>query len=220
LAPRLSFVQLRRLFVQTEQTPNTDALKFIPGRTVLQDTTAEFLDRSSAYTSPLAASLFKIQGIKHVFLGPTFVTVTKDPDTEWPILKPDIFAAIMDFFTSGKAIMDVEAPPLDTTVLPGDSEHVVKIKELIETRVRPSIQDDGGDIEYCGYEEGIVKLKLKGACRTCDSSVVTLKTGIEAMLKYYIPQVKAVEHVLDGEENISREEFARFEHKLSKKESA
>jgi len=207
---------VRTLFVQTELTPNADAIKFIPGKQVAP-ATREYLDRNAAYTSPLAKSLFRIPGIKHIFLGPTFITVTKDNDVAWPILKPDIFEAIMQFYDSGQSIIDDSIGPADTTVLPGDSPVVAQIKELLETRVRPSIQEDGGDVEYCGFEDGKVLLKLKGACRTCDSSVVTLKNGIESMLNYYIPEVKQVEHVLEEEEKVSQQEFERLEEHLKNK---
>jgi NFU1 iron-sulfur cluster scaffold homolog, mitochondrial len=179
------------MFIQTEQTPNMDSVKFKPGSPVLASTsnfnTLEFMSPKESIKSPLASSLFHIQGIKSVMFGNDFITVTKDPDTNWQIIKPDIYAAIMDFYSSGQPIVKdldtlVDDADASTRVLPGDSEIVVMIKELLDTRIRPTIQEDGGDIEYRGFENGIVKLKLRGACRTCDSSVLTLKNGIENML--------------------------------------
>ncbi|KAG0230812.1 hypothetical protein BGW42_000677 [Actinomortierella wolfii] len=210
--------QVRTMFIQTETTPNQDSLKFIPGVAVMTDSsTAEFLDARNAMQSPLAKKLFQIEGVRGVFFGPDFVTITKDQDAVWQLMKPDIYSAIMDFFASGQPILLKEGDanvPTDTMILEDDSETVQMIKELLDTRIRPSIQDDGGDIEYRGFEDGVVKLKLKGACRTCDSSTVTLKNGIENMLMHYIPEVTAVEQVFDPEEEIGQLEFAKLEQRL------
>ncbi|CAG8535104.1 5559_t:CDS:1 [Paraglomus brasilianum] len=207
---------VRTMFIQTETTPNQDSLKFIPGVQVMQSGgTAEFLSIREAMTSPLAKKLFTIEGVTGVFFGPDFITVSKDTDTPWPIMKPDIYANIMDFFASGQPILTEEQPPSDTAILPDDPEVVQMIKELLDTHVRPAIQEDGGDIEYRGFENGIVKLKLRGSCRTCDSSVVTLRNGIESMLMHYIPDVTGIEQVLDAEEEISQKEFEKLEKKLS-----
>src|SRR4051812_46067676 len=161
------------MFIQTVATPNTDSVKFIPGVPVMpQGGTAEFLDGRSAMSSPLARALFQIDGIKGVFYGPDFITISKLEDAEWQLMKPDIFASIMDFFASGQPILqDGVQGPSDTEINPDDPEVVQMIKELLDTRIRPSIQEDGGDIEYRSFEDGIVKLKLKGSCRGCDSSV-------------------------------------------------
>lgn len=191
----------RSMFIQTETTPNDDSLKFIPGVTVMGDGSAEFLDTRSAIPSPLAIRLMGIEGVKAVFYGPDFVTVSKDSENPWSVLKPEIYSILMEFFSSGQALFrsaeDREnAGPQDTRILDTDSETVAMIKELLETRVRPAIMEDGGDIEYRGFdEEGLVKVKLKGSCRGCDSSTVTLKSGIERMLMHYIPEVKGVEQV-------------------------
>jgi len=204
------------MFIQTEITPNQDSLKFIPGVQVMQSGgTAEFLSIREAMASPLAKKLFTIEGVTGVFFGPDFITVSKDTDTSWQIMKPDIYANIMDFFASGQPILTEEQAPSDTTILPDDPEVVQMIKQLLDTHVRPAIQEDGGDIEYRGFENGIVKLKLKGSCRTCDSSVVTLRNGIESMLMHYIPDVTGVEQVLDAEEEVSQKEFEKLEKKLS-----
>lgn len=181
--------------------------------------TAEFLDARNAMGSPLAKKLFQIDGVRGVFFGPDFVTITKDQDAVWQLMKPDIYSAIMDFFASGQPIIaeagsDGAAIPSDTMIHEDDSETVQMIKELLDTRIRPSIQDDGGDIEYRGFENGVVKLKLKGACRTCDSSTVTLKNGIENMLKHYVPEVLEVEQAFDAEDEVSQMEFEKLERRL------
>lgn len=190
------------MFIQTENTPNDDSLKFIPGCPVMESGTAEFLDTKSALASPLALRLMGIQGITGVFYGPDFVTVSKDSENAWAVLKPEIYSLLMEFFSSGQALFRSaedrdSAGPQDTKILDTDSEVVAMIKELLETRVRPAIMEDGGDIEYRGFdeEEGNVRIKLKGSCRGCSSSSVTLKSGIERMLMHYIPEVKNVEQV-------------------------
>ncbi len=190
------------MFIQSEATPNDDSLKFIPGVPVMGEGTAEFLDTRSALKSPLAIRLMGIEGVKAVFYGPDFVTVSKDSENPWAVLKPEIYSILMEFFSSGQSLFRSEeekdaAGPQDTKILDTDSETVAMIKELLETRVRPAIMEDGGDIEYRGFNEesGVVSVKLKGSCRGCDSSTVTLKSGIERMLMHYIPEVKAVEQV-------------------------
>ncbi|KAJ3358097.1 hypothetical protein GGF32_000729 [Allomyces javanicus] len=214
----------RTLFIQTESTPSADSLKFKPGVPVLgadARSTVEFTSARDALAggSPLAAALLRIDGIVGVLFSAEAVTITKDQDTPWPLVKPDIFAALTDHFANaaaGVAVVDpalAAKPPADTEILATDSEVVAMIKELLDTRIRPTIQDDGGDIEYCGFDEptGTVRLKLKGACRTCDSSVVTLKNGIENMLQYFVPEVQKVEQVLDEHEKIANEEFDKLE---------
>lgn len=189
------------MFIQTETTPNDDSLKFIPGVDVMESGSAEFLDTRTALSSPLAIRLFGIEGVKSVFYGPDFVTVSKDSENPWAVIKPEVYSILMEFFTSQQPLFRSEeekanAGPQDTKILDTDSETVAMIKELLDTRVRPAIMEDGGDIEYRGFsEEGIVKLKLKGSCRGCDSSAVTLKTGIERMLMHYVPEVQGVEQV-------------------------
>jgi len=214
------------MFIQTETTPNDDSLKFIPGVPVLSAGSAEFLDTRSALASPLALRLFGIQGVRSVFYGPDFVTVSKDSENTWAVVKPEIYSLIMEHFTSGQPLFRSEeereaAGPQDTKILDTDSDTVAMIKELLDTRVRPAIMEDGGDIEYRGFDEGgsgMVKVKLKGSCRGCSSSEVTLKGGIERMLMHYIPEVKGIEQVLDQEEVIALDEFSKFEKRLSAKE--
>jgi len=194
----------RTMFIQTETTPNEDSLKFIPGVPVMgEEGTAEFLDTRSALASPLAIRLMGVEGVSTVFYGPDFITVSKDSENPWAIVKPEIYSILMEHFSSGQVLFRsaeerAQAGPQDTRILDTDSETVAMIKELLETRVRPAIMEDGGDIEYRGFDEGgsgIVSVKLKGSCRGCDSSTVTLKSGIERMLMHYIPEVKGVEQV-------------------------
>lgn len=212
------------MFIQTETTPNDDSLKFIPGVTVMESGSAEFLDTRSALTSPLAIRLMGIEGVKTVFYGPDFVTVSKDSENPWSVLKPEIYSILMEFFPSGQPLFRSEedrenAGPQDTRILDTDSDTVAMIKELLDTRVRPAIMEDGGDIEYRGFtDDGLVQVKLKGSCRGCSSSTVTLKTGIERMLMHYIPEVKGVEQILDQEETIALDEFSKFEQRLNSKQ--
>ncbi|KFA61135.1 hypothetical protein S40285_02200 [Stachybotrys chlorohalonatus IBT 40285] len=224
---------VRSIFIQTENTPNPDALKFLPNSRVLPaeigSTFVEYLNPRSTiappHPSPLAAKLMNIDGITSVFYGADFITVTKAADAQWAHVRPEIFALITEAITSGEKIVNVverkdgeagqDAAEADSLAYnENDSEVVGMIKELLETRIRPAIQDDGGDIEFRGFENGQVLLKLRGACRTCDSSTVTLKNGIEGMLMHYIEEVKGVHQVLDQEEEIAAAEFARFEEKL------
>ncbi|KAF8060958.1 HIRA-interacting protein 5 [Lyophyllum atratum] len=217
----------RSMFIQTETTPNDDSLKFIPGMPVMGEGTAEFLDTRTALTSPLAIRLMGVEGVTGVFYGPDFVTVSKDSEVTWAVMKPEIYSLLMEYFTSGQPLFrsdqDKEnAGPQDTRILDTDSETVAMIKELLETRVRPAIMEDGGDIEYRGFDEngdGMVKVKLKGSCRGCSSSTVTLKSGIERMMMHYIPEVKGVEQVLDQDEEIALDEFNKLEQKLSAKDA-
>jgi Fe-S cluster biogenesis protein NfuA len=208
------------MFIQTETTPNDDSLKFIPGASVMETGSAEFLDTRTALTSPLALRLFGIEGVKGVFYGPDFVTVSKDSENPWSVVKPEVYSILMEFFSSGQPLFRSEedresAGPQDTRILDTDSDTVAMIKELLDTRVRPAIMEDGGDIEYRGFtDEGIVQVKLKGSCRGCDSSTVTLKSGIERMLMHYIPEVKGTEQVLDEEEKVAQDEFSKFELRL------
>lgn len=184
------------MFIQTETTPNPLTLKFIPGLPVNDGEPIAFTDKNSARCSPLAEALFAIKEINAVFLGSDFITVTKSVDSQWDLLKPEVLTTIMEHFVSGKPVFsEGETPARDTDVSDDDSELVKQIKELIETRVRPAVAQDGGDIVYRGFEDGIVKLELHGSCSGCPSSSVTLKNGIESMLKHYIPEVIAVEAV-------------------------
>lgn len=194
---------VRHLFVQTENTPNPESLKFIPGKQVLEHGTMEFGTFREAQASPLARRLFQVDGVKSIFLTQEFITVTKDKNTPWSVVKPHIFEGIMDFFAEGLPVVDPsQLKESDTTITDDDSEVVAMIKELIETRVRPSVQEDGGDISFVSFSEdtGVVLLKLQGSCAGCPSSSITLKSGIENMMMHYIPEVTSVEAIDDDEE--------------------
>jgi Fe-S cluster biogenesis protein NfuA len=182
------------MFIQTEQTPNPATLKFLPGRAVLTSGTADFTGaEDAAGRSPLASHLFEIDGVAAVFFGADFITITKSSDKEWHVLKPAILGAIMEHMTTGLPILsDVPADDGASAATEEDSEVVGQIKELIETRVRPAVAQDGGDIVFEKFDEGVVYLQLRGACAGCPSSSATLKMGIENMLKHYIPEVTEV----------------------------
>ena len=182
------------MFIQTEQTPNPATLKFLPGRAVLAAGTADFTGaEEAAGRLPLALRLFEIDGVAAVFFGADFITITKSSDKEWHVLKPSILGAIMEHMTAGLPILsDVPVDDTASAATEEDSEVVGQIKELIETRVRPAVAQDGGDIVFEGFDEGIVYLQLRGACAGCPSSSMTLKMGIENMLKHYIPGVTEV----------------------------
>jgi Fe-S cluster biogenesis protein NfuA len=188
------------MFIQTETTPNPQTLKFLPGREVMAAGTADFPTAEAAATvSPLAARLFEAEGVTRVFLGEDFVTVTKAESIEWRHIKPILLGAIMEHFTRGLPVMaeDGAVAAADEDYDPADQEVVDQIKELLETRVRPSVARDGGDIIFRGFEgsTGTVFLKMQGSCAGCPSSTATLKNGIENMLRHYIPEVVAVEAV-------------------------
>jgi len=175
-------------------------MKFLPGREVLPEAsgTGMYFQRlADAGKSPLAKVIFQVKGIKGIFLGRDFVTVTKQEDELWASLKPQIFSKMLDFFAEGKPVVDDRPVVSDTAVLDTDDEVVATIKELLETRVRPSVQEDGGDIFYAGFDAstGIVKVRLAGSCVGCPSSSVTLRNGVENMLMHYIPEVKGIEDV-------------------------
>ena len=180
------------MFIQTEDTPNPETLKFIPGTIVLKTGTADFSNKEIASNSPLASRLFEIEGVSRVFLATDFISVTKDPQLDWNNLKPSILTGIMEHFSTGlPAINETENKKLESNKNE-DSETVKQIKDLLETRVRPAVAMDGGDITFCSFESGIVTLQMKGACAGCPSSTATLKMGIENMLRHYIPEVTEV----------------------------
>ena len=183
------------MFIQTEATPNPATLKFIPGRTVLDGGTMEFANREAAVRSPLAERLFVLPEVTGVFLGTDFITVTKNGDSEWHQLKPAVLAAIMEHFTAGRPVIIGEAIATAGAAAEEDDEIVTQIKELLETRVRPAVAMDGGDITFEDFEDGIVYLHMQGSCSGCPSSTATLKAGIENMLRHYIPEVVEVRAV-------------------------
>lgn len=184
------------MFIQTETTPNPVTLKFLPGQSVLGQGTADFPNVEAAAKSPLARRIFDVSGVTGVFLGSDFITVTKDDSIVWDHLKPSVLGAIMEHFQSG-------APVIEGTETTGghvahdgpDAEIVNQIKELLDTRVRPAVAQDGGDITFHGFDRGVVYLHMQGACAGCPSSTLTLKMGIENLLRHYIPEVTEVRPV-------------------------
>ena len=191
------------MFIQTEATPNPATLKFLPGVVVMPEGTADFRDAAAAaQASPLAAALFAVPGVTGVFFGYDFVTVTKD-GAEWQHLKPAILGAVMEHFMTGRPVMNQESADESAAAAAGeefydkaDEEIVVTIKELLDTRVRPAVAQDGGDITFRGYENGTVFLNMKGACAGCPSSTATLKHGIQNLLRHFIPEIEHVEQVV------------------------
>lgn len=180
------------MFIQTEATPNPVTLKFIPEGTVLERGMADFTDEASAQKSPLAARLFAIEGVTGVFLGRDFISVTRAQGKEWHHLKPSILEAISAHYASSDPVIHGELDDDESSISGEDSEVVTRIKELLDTRIRPAVAMDGGDIRFSGYEGGIVYLQMRGACSGCPSSTATLKAGIENMLRHYIPEVQEV----------------------------
>ena len=185
------------MFIQTESTPNPATLKFLPGQTVLEMGTADFPAPDAAGASPLATRLFAVEGVTGVFFGTDFVTVTKEDSIEWDHLKPALLGAIMEHFQSGQPVMENGHDHAS-----GHAEHtgedgaiVGQIKELLDSRVRPAVAQDGGDITFHGFERGVVYLHMQGACAGCPSSTLTLKMGIENLLRHYIPEVTEVRPV-------------------------
>lgn len=183
------------MFIQTEPTPNPASLKFLPGRDVLGQGTADFAAPAAAGRAPLAQRLFEVEGVTRVFLGADFVTVTKDAGREWFALKPQILATIMDHFLSGAPVL-LDAAADGHAQGDGEEDEVVQqIKELLDTRVRPTVAQDGGDITFHGFDNGVVYLTMRGSCSGCPSSTATLKAGIENLLRHYIPEVTEVRAV-------------------------
>jgi Fe-S cluster biogenesis protein NfuA len=184
------------MFIQTEETPNPATLKFIPGRVVLDEGTRDFRNPDDAEVSPLASRIFAVDGVTGVFLGHDFVTVTRE-GAEWPHIKPAVLGAIMEHYLSGAPVLDQGSAEDadDANFDEADAETVAVIKELIETRVRPAVANDGGDITFQGFRDGVVFLHMRGACSGCPSSTATLKQGIENLLKHFVPDVTEVRPV-------------------------
>ena len=190
------------MLIETEATPNPATLKFLPGRTVMDQGTRDFASPEEAEASPLAAALFGLGDVTGVFFGRDFVSVTAAPGVEWHGLKPDVLAILLDHFTAQMPLFrggsaDFSVPPVEEDIAddPADAEIVAQIKELIDTRVRPAVANDGGDIIYRGFDKGKVYLKMQGACSGCPSSTATLKNGMEQLLRYYVPEVTEVRAV-------------------------
>lgn len=191
------------MFIQTEATPNPEVLKFLPGREVMGEGARDFRDAGEAAASPLAAEIFEVEGVRRVYYGPDFLTVEKAADVEWAVLKAPILAAIMDHFTAGAPLFAAEGD--GAAVGHNDEEYegetaqiVAEIKDLLDTRIRPAVAQDGGDILFDRFDPntGVVWLNMRGACSGCPSSTATLKAGVENMLKHYVPEVTGVEQTL------------------------
>ncbi|UTW58649.1 NifU family protein [Kordiimonas sp. SCSIO 12603] len=185
------------MFIETEMTPNPDTLKFLPGKILLEAGTANFTDVEAAESSPLANALFAQTGVAGVFIGHDFITVTKAGDSEWDELKPNVLAGLMQFFASGAPVVNADAAMGESSFDDdeADAEIIEQIKTLLDEKVRPAVAGDGGDITYHGFQEGVVYLQMQGACAGCPSATMTLKHGIENLLKYYIPEVTEVRAV-------------------------
>ncbi|MFO1255920.1 MAG: NifU family protein [Sphingomonadaceae bacterium] len=191
------------MFIETELTPNPATLKFLPGEQVMPAGTRDFRDEESAAASPLAGALFDLGDVTGVFFGRDFVSVTAAPGVDWSALKPQVVAILLDHFITGAPLFNapsaagiaVAADDADLGDDPADADIVAQIRELIETRVRPAVANDGGDIIYRGFREGVVYLTMQGACAGCPSSTATLKNGIETLLKHYVPEVNDVRAV-------------------------
>ncbi|OKL44479.1 NifU family protein [Pseudovibrio exalbescens] len=186
------------MFIQTEVTPNPATLKFLPGRVVMSEGTLDFRSAEEAAVSPLAENLFSIPGVVGIFFGHDFITVTKD-DADWQHLRPAILGMIMEHFMSGAPLLRNDAAGDDDTgdefFDEGDEDTVTMIKDLLETRVRPAVAQDGGDITFRGYKEGIVYLSMRGACAGCPSSTATLSHGIQNLMRHFIPEVQEVRQI-------------------------
>ena len=188
------------MLIQTELTPNPQTLKFLPGRVVMSEGTVFYQNKSESANSPLAIKLFALEGVKGVFFGSDFITITKDKNLDWQVLKPTVLGSIMDHYNSGeevitKAVGNEVNKSKSSSDTNNDSDIVKQIKELLDTRVRPAVAMDGGDIVFQGFEKGVVYLHMQGACSGCPSSTATLKAGIENMLKHYVPEVKEVKPI-------------------------
>jgi Fe-S cluster biogenesis protein NfuA len=214
----------RSIFIQTESTPNMNAIKFVTGSSFfsLGDSTSkgktfEFSQaKASSVKSPLAALMLQISGVENVLIADEFVTVCKDSASDWKHIKPEVYAILSDWHAQGKpAINQLEANEgkVGIACKEEDKQVVEVISDLIDTRIRPSIQADGGDLEFLGYADGVVKLKLQGSCKSCSSSVVTLKLGVESMLKHYVPEVISVEQVAEGAQS-EEKYFKETEQKI------
>ncbi len=185
------------MFIQTEHTPNPQTLKFLPGKVVMEEGTAFFQDVNEGSNSPFAKRLFEIEGVEGVFFGSDFITITKSQSIDWQVMKPLILGSIMDHYNSGDEtiIKNEKAENTSLKTNENDNDIVKQIKELLDTRVRPAVAMDGGDIIYDSFKDGVVYLHMQGACSGCPSSTATLKMGIENMLKHYVPEVQEVRPV-------------------------
>jgi len=215
------FVQKRNMFIQTQETPNPESLMFFPGQEVISEgSTAHFETMEDALVSPLARHLLRIEGVRSLMFGSDFITVNKHSEHTWIQVKPEVFATMMDFFASGAPVIDegAEAPSGATPIHEDDDDTVLYIKSLLDSRIRPFVQEDGGDIEYVSFDEGILYLRMQGACGSCPSAGMTLKGGIENMVMHYVPEVKGVEQVLDEVDQVNEQQFQKLEQSLKKED--
>ncbi|XP_053731587.1 NFU1 iron-sulfur cluster scaffold homolog, mitochondrial [Synchiropus splendidus] len=207
-------IPARHLSIETQDTPNPRSLKFLPGKPVLGSGTLDFPSESSTECSQLARNLFEIEGVQRVFFGPDFITVTKiDEDLEWTDIKRHALDTIAKFFESGDPVTTGTVNN-ESSLSEDDDEIVLMIKDLLDNRIRPTVQEDGGDVIFKGFENGTVKLKLVGSCTGCPSSTVTLKNGIQNMLQFYIPEVTNVEQIEDEVDEVNTKVFLEVERKL------
>jgi len=188
------------MFIQTEETPNPATMKFLPGRDVMGEGTLDIVSSAEAAQSPLAESLFGIEGVRGIFLGKDFITVTKSDAKNWAAMKPPVLTAIMEHFTANKPIVTVAVAPLGAEPSQqndnvADAEIIAKIRDLLDHKIRPAVAQDGGDITFQSYKDGVVYLNLKGSCAGCPSSSMTLKAGVENMLRHYVPEIREVRQV-------------------------
>jgi len=184
------------MLIQTEATPNPATLKFLPGKPVVSGPPRDYGTKEQAAPSPLALKLFDVEGVRGVFLGPDFISVTKADDADWAMLKPAILGVIMEHYLSGEPIVEGDAEAAREFYDEADAEVVARIKEVLDTRVRPAVAQDGGDITFEGFKDGIVYLRMQGACSGCPSATATLKQGVENLLRHFVPQVQEVQQVL------------------------
>lgn len=183
------------MFIETEQTPNPETLKFLPDLELLASGSVNYADREGSEGSPLATELFRIEDVTSVFIGQNFVSVTKAVTTDWNVLKPIVLSSLMQFISSGQPAVDTASDEITFEVSDEDADVVAQISAIIDEKVRPSVASDGGDIVLRGFDKGVVYLQLQGACAGCPSSTITLKHGIENLLKYYVPEVIEVRAV-------------------------
>jgi Fe-S cluster biogenesis protein NfuA len=184
------------MLIQTEATPNPATLKFLPGKPVVSGPPRNYGSKEEAEASPLALKLFDVEGVEGVFLGPDFISVTKAEDADWAMLKPAILGVIMEHYLSGEPIVEGDAEATQEFYDEADAEIVARIKEVLDTRVRPAVAQDGGDITFEGFKDGIVYLRMQGACSGCPSATATLKQGVENLLRHFVPQVQEVQQVM------------------------
>ena len=183
------------MLIQTEATPNPNTLKFLPGQPVVSGPPRDFNTPEAAQASPLARKLFALDGVRGVFMGSDFISVSKAEEADWALLKPAILGVIMEHYLSGEPVIEGDADEASEFYDEKDAEIVQRIKEVLNTRVRPAVAQDGGDITFQGFKDGIVYLQMVGACSGCPSSTATLKQGVENLLRHFVPQVEEVQQV-------------------------